>query len=542
MSAGVRLSILVALFAIAVPPAGFAQGTKPAPKTAKPPAKAPATQKPATPKAAPTPAPPPPPPPTDVRYTTKYTTGDQVTDSATFITDRRERYELGDVILIRQHDQKRNVQISKSANAYVVVADDAPVAAPPAPKPAGVVTVTTSIVDAGERKDAFGSTARHVRTTIRREPQPGACDPTKVLVETDGWYIDMPKVMTASAATAQPSAGGSGCADEVKSTESGDAALLGFAISYTTTLTDLADKDAKPAVSSMEVSDFAILKLDSSLFDIPEGLTAAADARAFTKAVSDANEAKLARGTVESAAPAKKPGAVRLGVPELGNKTTQDTDTRALRSRLIRELEEQKIDVIPMAAGTPAEIDARARELGVDYLLIADITELKASKPGGLTKVMKATAKEDTRDITEAKLNVQLMAPGAKPRLTANSSGKDGGVGLKTGLKLAKFAGSVYLKFYMGGMMGGQLTALSNMQMMNIGGMGNVGSMLPMGYGGGNVDRTASAANYVMRQVMAGAAAGAQNGPSFDAALEDAISDAGKNVVDALKKAGPSKK
>src|SRR4051812_19079308 len=119
MSGGVRLSIVVALFAIAAPAAGFAQGTKPAPKTAKPPAKAPTAPKPAaTPAAKPAP-----PPPTDVRYTTKYTTGDQVTDSATFITDHRERYELGDVILLRQHDQKRNVQISKSANTYIVIAE-----------------------------------------------------------------------------------------------------------------------------------------------------------------------------------------------------------------------------------------------------------------------------------------------------------------------------------------------------------------------------------------------------------------------------------
>lgn len=532
--------IVVAMLALASP-AALAQGTKPAPKTAKPPAKpaakAPAAQKPTT------PVPAPPPPPTDVRYTTKYTTGDQVTDSATFITDHRERYELGDVILLRQHDQKRNVQISKSANTYVVVPEDAVVTVPPAPKPPGVVMVTTSIVDVGERKDAFGSTARHVHTVIRREPQPGACDQSKVQVETDGWYIDMPKVMTASAATTLASAGGSGCADEVKSSDSGDAKLLGFAISYTTTLTDLADKDkdAKPAVSSMEVSDFAIVKLDAALFEIPAGLTAAADAGAFTKAISDANEAKLARGAPESAAPAKKPGTVRVGVPELGNKTTQDTDTRALRSRLITELEQQKIDVIPMATGTQAELDARANELGVDYLLIAEITELKASKPGGLTKAMKATAKEETRDITEAKLNVQLVAPGAKPRLSTNASGKDGGVGLKTGLKLAKVAGAVYLKFYMGGMMGGQLTALSNMQMMNIGGMGNVGSMMPMGMGGGTVDRTANAATYVMQQVMSGAAA-AHSGPSFDAALEDAIADAGKNVVDSLKKAAQTKK
>ncbi|MEP6782336.1 MAG: hypothetical protein ABI983_01630 [Acidobacteriota bacterium] len=530
MSAGVRLSVFVALFALAGPAAGFAQGTKPAPKTAKPPAKAaaPPVAKPA--------------PPTDVRYKSKYTTGDQVTESAAFFTGQRERYELGDIVLLKQRDQKRNVQISRSANTYVVIADDAPVAAPPAPRPAGVVTMTTSIVDVGERKDMFGATARHVRTVVQREPQPGACDPSKVLVETDGWYIDMPKVMTAGAEPAKASAGGSGCADEVKASESGDPKLLGFAIGYTTTLTDLTDKDAKPSVSSMEVSDFEILKLDASLFDIPAGFNAAADAAAFTKAVSDANETKLASGAVASVAPPKKSGALRIGVPEFGNKTSTTADTRALRARIISELEAQKIDVIPMAAAPQAELDARARDLGVDYLLLAEITALKASKPGGITKVMKSTAKEEARDITEAKLNVQLVAPGAKPRLTKNTSGKDGGVGLKTGLKLAKVAGTVYLKFYMGGMMMGQLSALSNMQMMNIGGMGNVGSMMmPMGYGG-SVDRTAGAANFVMQQVMAGAAASAnQGGPSFDAALTDAIEDAGKDVIESIKKATPAK-
>jgi hypothetical protein len=188
-------------------------------------------------------------------------------------------------------------------------------------------------------------------------------------------------------------------------------------------------------------------------------------------------------------------------------------------------------------AGSPAELDARARELGVDYLLLAEITELKVSKPGGFTKVLKATAKEEARDITEAKLNVQLVPLGGKPRLSKNASGKDGGIGLKTTLKVAKFAGKVYLKFYMGGMMAGQLSAFSSLQMMNMGGMGSMGSMMPMG-AGGSMDRTAGAANYVMQNVMAGAAAGSQSGPSFDAALENAIEDAGKDVVESIKKAG----
>ena len=293
----------------------------------------------------------------------------------------------------------------------------------------------------------------------------------------------------------------------------------------------------------MEIVEFEVLKLDNALFDIPPGLAVVADAGAFTKAVSDANEAKLASGSADASVPAKKPGTMRIGVPEVANKTTQTVDTRALRTRIVSELEEQKIEVIPMAAAPQAALDARARELGIDYLVVAEVTELKTSKPGGFTKVMKATAKEDARDITEAKLTMQLVPPGGKPRLSKNSSGKDGGVGLKTGLKVAKFAGSVYLKFYMSGMMMGQMSALSSLQQLNLGGMGSMGSMMPMGYGG-TADRTAGAANFVMQNVMAGAAASAaaQGGPSFDAALENAIEDAGKDVVESIKKAAVVKK
>jgi hypothetical protein len=541
MDARLRLPVLIATFALLFSAAAFAQGTKPAPKTAKPPAKAaPATKKPPAAPAAAVPAPPP--PPTDVRYKTKYTTGSETTESVTFISNQRERYELGDIVLIKQRDQQRNVQISRAANTYVIVADTAPPAAAavdPA-RPPGVVTVTISVVDLGERKDAFGQTARRVRTVMQREPQPGACDQSKVLTQTDAWYIDMPKVLAAAPDT-NKTLEASGCADEITTAASGDTQLIGFPISYRATLTDLTDKDAKPMESAMEITEFEVLKLDAALFDIPPGLTAAADPREFTKAISDTNETRLARGAAESIAPAKQPGTLRVGVPETGNKTTQSADTRALRARIISELEQQKIDAIPMAAGSPAELDARARELGVDYLVLSEITELRVSKPGGFTKVLKATAKEEARDITEAKLNVQLLPVGGKPRLSKNASGKDGGVGLKTGLKVAKFAGNVYLKFYMGGMMAGQLSAFSSLQMMNMGGMGNMGSMMSMG-AGGRVDRTAGAANYVMQQVMAGAASGSQSGPSFDAALENAIEDAGKDVVESLKRLPASKK
>ena len=122
MNTGLRLPVLLVTLALFSTSAALAQGTKPAPKTAKPPAKTVPPQKKAVAPAIPAP----PPPPTDLRYKTKYTTGAEATESVTFITDQRERYELGDIVLIKQRDQKRNIQISRAANSYVIVPDSAP--------------------------------------------------------------------------------------------------------------------------------------------------------------------------------------------------------------------------------------------------------------------------------------------------------------------------------------------------------------------------------------------------------------------------------
>lgn len=543
-----RQSVVFAAFVILCSTPVLAQGTKPAPRTAKPPVKtAPAQKKPVSPAAS---APAAPVAPTDIRFKSTYTNGDQVTESSTFIHEARERYELGDTILLKQHDQKRVVQISRASNTYLVSAEGAAAAAADtaaAPAPPGVVMVAVAIVDTTERKTVFGQEARHIKTTIDRQPQTGACDKSKIRIETDAWYIDQPKAL-ASAPAEPPPAARAGCADEIKTTESGDARLLGFPISYRTTFTEPDDKDAKPTVVAMEITDFEVTKLDGTLFDIPPGMTEAANPQQLSRAVSDANEVKLAQATDTVAVREKKPGTLRVGVPEVTNKTTQTVDTRALRARLVTQLEEQKIDAIPMAAGSPSELEQRATKLGVDYLLVAEVSELKVSKPGGLTKVMKATAKEAPKDITEAKMTVQLVAPGAKPRLSKTTSGKEGGLTLKTGLGVAKFAGSMYLKFYMGGMMGG-MGAMSALRMMNLGGMGNPALMeLQSGLGmtrigGVGVDRTAGAAMFVMQQAMAGAAmAGSQDGPSFDAALDDALADARNEVVDSLKKVTAVKK
>lgn len=552
----VRNVALLASLAVLCPSSAHAQAKPPAPARRPAAPTAPAPKKVDPPPVAAVAAPP---APTDVHFKTKYTTGDQVTESTTYIHANRERYELGDMILLKQHDQKRTIQISRAANTYLVSPEGmpAPTAGNPAapPKAPGVVTIATTIVNTGESKAAFGQQARHVKTMIDRQPQPGACDQSKLRIETDGWYIDLPKAMATPPESSPTPAASTGCADEIKTTENGDPKALGFPISYNTTFIEVDNKDSKPIVMAMEVTEFEVTSLDAALFEIPQGLTAALNPQELSKAVSNANEAKLSSGPPM---PQKKPGVTRVGVPEVVNKTTQAVDTRALRTRLIAQLEEEKIEAVPMAAASPAELQTRATELGVDYLLLAEITTLKASKPGGFTKVLKATSGEDaTKDITEAKMSVQLVPPGGKARLSTTGSGKDGGAGFKTGLGVAKFASSMYLRsFYLGGMYGSPMGALNTMRMMNMGGIGMLGNPALMQMQGGmgmgmgamrmgmGLDPTAGAASYMMQQAMIGAAAaGSQGGgPSFDSVLEDAAQEAGKNVVDTLKKPLPAKK
>ena len=108
---------------------------------------------------------------------TVYTAGEHKTESVTYRKGERERFEFGDVVLVKQHDLKRTVQIMKAANSYMVVPDGsapvppAPAAVPNAPpqKP-GVITMTTTITDIGDRKTMLGREARHAKMVIDKQP------------------------------------------------------------------------------------------------------------------------------------------------------------------------------------------------------------------------------------------------------------------------------------------------------------------------------------------------------------------------------------
>jgi hypothetical protein len=525
------------------------------PSQAKPRPSQPATQKPAPTPAKPAePVTPPAPPREDVRFKSIYTTGALRTETVTLIKGQRERYEFQNMVLLKQHDQKRTVQISTAANTYLVAPEGTPVTAGPVPSASprvpGVITVATTIVDTGERKAAFGQQARRVKVTIDKQPMPGACDSSKQRIETDGWYIDAPAVIAnRAAAGAEQVAVPGDCADQTQATVTGNPKVLGFPIAYTTTVTG---DDGKPVVATMEVSEFELTTLDAALFEIPAGLQAASNLRDLSKALSDANEMKLAAaGAAPASAPAAKvPGVIRIGVPELTNKTAQSVDTRALRQRLIGDLAAAQFEAVPMVAGPPAELQQRAAEQGYDYVLLAEVTELKANKPGRLGGLMNAAsgAANTPKETTESAIAVKLLQPDGKQRLSATAKGKDGsGFSLKTGLGVAKFAGGMYLS-----MMAAPMTMyrLNSMGAANMGGMGMLGNPLlyrTQGAGlsglgkGTGMDATAGAASILMGTAIQMSDLGGYvgvpgQGPSYDESLGEAVQNAAKAVQKALEK------
>jgi hypothetical protein len=506
------------------------------------------------------PAPPPKPVAQDLRMKTVYTTGEQKTESVTYQKGERERFEFGDIVLLKQHDLKRTVQIMRAANMYMLVSDGAaavaaiPPAAPAAPQKTGVITVTTTITDTGERKTVFGLQARHVTTVFDKQPGPGACDSSKQHIQTDGWYVDLPVAAQAPQdITQQPMP--AGCLDEFKNTVNGDVNILGFPISYSTA--SIGD-DGKPAAAAMEITELEITNLDPALFDIPPGLREAGSLQALSQALSDANEAKLAQElTASTPSVEKTPGAVLVGVPEVVNKTTQQVDTRALRGRLVSELAEAKLTASPLA-GSQADLARLAGAHGYDYVLVAEVTDLKVSKGGGLGGVLKAASKvagtSSGQDPTEAAVTIKLVQPDGKARLSTTVKGKDGGgLDLKTGLGIAKFAGTMYLNMMTGKML---MNAFNQSMTGNLGGMGMLGNpeLMAMqtrglGLSGGmrmGIDPTAGAASFLMQQAMLSSATlsgglPGQGGPSFDAALTEAMQQAAKSVSENLKKAEPKK-
>jgi hypothetical protein len=220
----------------------------------------------------------------DVKITTKSMSSGQSFNSTTYIKGARQRTEGMGFTTIYQCDLKRMIQLNDKNRTYLITpfagTDASRGANPQRPgakaRKGGVITYHTTNVDTGERKQLLNLTAKHFRSKTVVEASEGACTSMNMLMETDGWYVDLPASQscpTDGSANGSP-ADQSDCVDEVRYLTDGPT-NTGYPVMTTTRIkfnTDAA-VNLPTAESTQEVIDLSTVKLDAALFEIPAGYT-----------------------------------------------------------------------------------------------------------------------------------------------------------------------------------------------------------------------------------------------------------------------------
>jgi hypothetical protein len=392
----------------------------------------------------------------DLKIRYKTSMAGQPSESVTMIKGKRERSEMHghgmDSINITQCDLKRTVQINEKTQKYMITpmvgptdqpastspATTAPTSAPTEIRRGGVVTYVTNITDTGERKEMFGFTARHVKTSVSIKSSPDACNPVDQRMETDGWYIDLTFNFNCDLGPARvvsrPPAVSGGCRDQYNFRQEGTG-KTGYPLIETTTMYGPEGKVV--FTSTKEVLELSREPLDAALFDVPQGYTEAASSQELYGMPSAAEiMSQAAQGNVSnqpaqtpSAADSKQPGTIRVGVVAINNKSNRSVSLDALRARLMGGIEGSNIDAVPLQpAISLIEAEAEAKAKQCDFILFTDISGLKISAAKKLGGLLGRAAGVSGIDKAEAKVEFKLYPVGTTtPVLESSATAKEEG-------------------------------------------------------------------------------------------------------------------
>ncbi len=389
---------------------------------------------------------------TNLKITYKMTTSGQTMESSTMLKGKRERGEMRsgymDSVTITQCDLKRSIQINNKSQKYLITpmetgsgttATNATVATSNVSQPAsrgGLVTYTTTATDTGERKEMFGFTARHVKSSLKIESSADACNPVQQRMETDGWYIDLAYGLECEVTQVQSpaaSAAQGGCQDRTQFKRMG-AARTGYALSETTTMYG---PDGKVIFSSSkEVVELSREPLDAALFEVPAGYTEAKDTQELyampsTAAMMNSSAAQSqaeGNNNQSSNSETKAVGVVRVGVVTINNRAGKPVSIDSLRERLVGGLETSGVAAIPLNAISQAEAEIEAKAKQCDFILYTDISGLKSSAAKKIGGMFGSVVGAGGIAKTEAKVEFKLFAVGeSAPRLQSSASAKEEG-------------------------------------------------------------------------------------------------------------------
>jgi hypothetical protein len=362
----------------------------------------------------------------DLKVKTRTTAMGHTTESTVYIKGPRERREMsfgghGGMATITQCDQKRFITVIGdrcTVSSMGGGGNETTCPAMPsmgmereqpaeAPRKGGVITITRTSTDIGERQEMFGYKARHIRTSMTMESTPDACNPGHMKMETDGWYADLSTAFSCGDEGVRAMAcGGMGrpgqpaCRDRIVMKGSGGGTAPGFPLKQTMSITS----EHGTFTTSTEVVELTSATLDAPLFDAPAGCKsmdmasmmggAPEPSATVAKETAPASPAgQPATPTVAPPPPASVPpktaGVVRVGVVKLKDLSGQYLPTENLRINLMSEISLRHMEAVPLETeGPEKDVEAEARAKQCDYILYTVPTQVKEPGSGGLPQAM----------------------------------------------------------------------------------------------------------------------------------------------------------
>jgi hypothetical protein len=358
----------------------------------------------------------------DVKIRTKQTMSGQTYENTTYIKGKRQRTEMmnGVMVSITQCDLGKDLRLAPQTKTYTVSyytdANGNPTtpvtpggSAAPVTK-GGIVTITTTIKDMGEKKQMFGYTARHIIQTVETESSADACYPSRSKMEMDMWVIDAEfglACMQNYSASYNNGGKAGGCKDKIVPKTIGTA-KPGYPVYQKMTSYDASGKESYTMIQ--EVIELSKTTLDQALFEAPTDYREVKDASELYSASSTSgvsftgdnssssgnsqpsalgSSIKSAATTSNAAQPligAKKEGTVRVGVivktASVGEGIAAADLSAAVQNSLGQYLKGTKVEVVPIEAKLGQAQAAEAKEKQCDFVLQATAAHRKGGGGG----------------------------------------------------------------------------------------------------------------------------------------------------------------
>lgn len=366
----------------------------------------------------------------DVKVRQRVTVEGQGMEQVVMIRGLRERREtkmtfsgeaagmsdmMPSIATITQCDARRTLQVNDKKKLYISEPFDdgpAPAAVPGKPvkqpqtptKQGGLVTITYTATDTGERKQMFGLTARHLKMIQTIESSADSCGGAqKTKIEIDGWYadftadlncsIDRPATPAPPTAPSRPS-----CRDRVVFKHTGTV-KPGFLLDGT--MRTFKPDGTVASTIRTETLELTRSPLEAGLFDVGSDYRLVTDTKELYSMPSVSDMMSAARnGQQSNSMPttSARTAGKRVGLNAFSGADAGKVDQNAIRMSMSERLGSRGFSASPLPPSQGGDMDYF---IGVE---IVKAKQSKAAKIGGLFG--KVTGNSDASKLGDSEVEI----------------------------------------------------------------------------------------------------------------------------------------